>query len=620
MKNNKIVKLIGLFTLVTLLLGGCGAQNSQENTDNSVAVSQDEKQEEDNQTSDADAIAGNSEENDLQETIEITDEMSAYEAFLGFIDAGEVKAVVDEEVTVAYEDFEAEHVGEEYTYDELTDLMFSYKRERDNDVPAMEKVYSFIHVGDKTFLALQYRNMGIYSANDDSTSVLILAYKEGKLHITHGYSTWCRSETTLCKNGYLSNVGSAGAGDTVYDAAFLNEEGKPVEIYHGNRLIGTWILAHLGYTSYFDANEEEFPNIIVSACYFGEEQVCTYEPYEGTKLTDDDLAFVKAYEDEGIVWVTEEELTEKVYKQIELLGAPADIADGEEISWRTIVQTTDGMKSAFYFGLDAWTSDSNHSKYAGWEISLTDKQKAQLVTDEQKSPLTSEDLQSLSMNYDFNDDSDFDLYYINSVGTSGQDDYFQMYLTTNFDGIIVTPDGKTVEMNETPIDFIYGTLPELQVADYDGDGVNELSIWTYIFHGTGFIQHTLYMVDKDNENDYWETYHLTPDFYVGELRKHCVATDEEDAIVVSLDGQEVNRLDKAGDTASYEALGDNRVTIDCGDASKGELYFTVHTTPIFYSENNVFGLAGNTMDMKLSYLGDGEWNADSITVGINEYE
>lgn len=627
MKINKTVKLIGIFALMTLLLCGCGAANSQGNMDNSAVDSQDEVQGQDNQVSDADTTAGNSsesEETDLQETIEITDAMSAYEAFLGFIDAGEVKAVVDEGVTVAYEDFEAAHVGEEYTYDELTDLMFSYKRERDKDVPAMENLYSFIHVGDETFLALQYRNMGIYSAEDDSTSVLILAYKDSALHITYGYSTWCRSETSLCKNGYMSTVGSAGAGDTVYEAVFINEEGKPVEICHGNRLIGTWILSHLGFSSYFDTYEaDEFPNVVVSACYFGEEQVCTYEPYEeGAKLSDDDLEFIKAYEEEGIIWVTEEELTERVNKQIELLGAPADIADGEEISWKMIAQTENGMKSAFYIGLDGWTADSNHSKYAGWEISLSDKQSAQLVAAEQARPATMEELNDVkisSSTYPYIDE-ETDLIYLNSVGTPGQKDFFQIYLTTVGSGVVVTPDGKAVEFNQIPVDFIYGTFPELQAADYDGDGAIELSIWTYIYHGTGFIQHTLFMVDCDSEYEHWNTYHLTPDFYVAELRKHYVAVDEKDAIVVSLDGQEVNRLDKAGDTADYTALGDNRVTIDCGDASKGELNFLVHTTPVFYSENNYIGLAGNTMDMNLSYLGDGDWQVDSIEVGENIYE
>lgn len=628
MKINKIAKLIVIFALMAFLLSGCGSVNSQGNMDNSAVDSQDETQGQENQAGDADAIAGSSseaEEKDLQETIEITDAMSAYKAFLGFIDAGEVKAVVDEEVTVAYEDFEAEHVGEEYTYDELTDLMFSYKRGRDKNVPPMENLYSYIHVGDKTFLALQYRNMGIYSVDDDSTSVLILAYKDEMLHITYGYSTWCRSETTLCKNGYMSTVGSAGAGDTVYDAAFINEEGKPVEIYHGNRVIGTWIFAHLGFNSYFDNNGydvENFPDVIVNACYLGEEQVCTYELYEGVQMSDRESEFIKAYEDDGIVWVTEEELTERVNKQIELLGAPADIADGEEISWKMIAQTEDGMKSVFYIGLDGWTSDRNHSKYAGWEISLSDKQSAQLVAAELVRPATMEELNDIKISssiYSYIDE-ETDLIYLNSVGTPGQKDYFQIYLTTVGSGVVVTPDKKAVEFNQMPVDLIYGTFPELQAADYDGDGAIELSIWTYIYHGTGFIQHTLFMVDFDSEYEQWNTYHLTPDFYVAELRKHCVAVDEKDEIVVSLDGQEINRLDKAGDTADYTALGDNRVTIDCGDATKGELNFLVHTTPVFYSENNYLGLAGNTMDMNLSYLGDGDWKVDSIEVGENVYE
>lgn len=559
------------------------------------------------------------------EELVVLDEHTAYESFLGISDAMSIKAIVDEEVPLGYDDYECNHAGEELSFAELKSIVLESKYLVSKT--EVEVLYDFMKIGDKELLVLNFGSMSYYSPDDDSYTVVVLNYENEELHATYGFSSWCRSDTDLYSDGYMFNEGSGGAGASSYEEGFIGEDGQYHLIYYCDHLSGLWWLgSEIDFDAYVEVygEDDDYPAVFGDLYTIGDMNYNVLLPNNETgEYTDDDLAFIGKTTAKGIVWSSVEDVNKIIEDRKAEFGIEnKDPEERDSIIWRQLKEYEDGNVGTYYIQTNAWNwlTDDYMEESVGWSYTLTDKMKTQIVKGEAAVDMDVDGLNSLINQIDFENGDNEDIYLLASAGTYGAEDYFQVYTTGNGNTLITTPDGECVCLYEFVCDFIYMNLPEIQVADYDGDGDMELSIWVYNLHGTGFSQKTLYMVDRGGEYDSWRAYRLSSKFYDYELRKHYDAVDDGDGITVYLDRQERDYLEKTEGDGPYLIGGDMQVDVIPGDASNGEINFTLNILPWYYSEPTSIGIFSKWVQMDLSYLGDGDWKVNSVIMLDEEPE
>jgi len=605
LKTNIIVILI----LNSLIFSSCGKKEE-------API----QPEETNQTEVAEEI----EQPEVEEVIEEKmDAHSAYEAFLGLSDGVSIDAVVDDNVYLGYDDFDYENAGKTFSFNELVAQMkvgrLLYSESE------LKVLYYFMPIEDKELLVLKFESMCIDAPDDDSFSILVLAYENEELHITYGCSSWARSEMTFLADGYIEVFGSAGAGDNIFDAFTITSDGKYNLLYTCETLSGLWWMgSELDFDAYAEiyGEEEDSPSAFADFYYIdGEKYIVFQTANESGELSEKDKEFISRVNEKGIEFSSVEEVDKLIEQKKNENNIPSEIDYSNIIFWNQLVDAAQGRMGIIPMEPNAlnWLEHSELSTNVGWRFTPNEYMLSQLVDGEKAVEPTEDELMgtimpAINKRESSTENPNEKIYFLTSAGTLGSDDYFQIYTTENKYTFITTPDGEYVLIYAFCCDLIYVTLPEAHAADYDGDGEIELCIWVYNLHGTGFMQHTLYMIDKGGEYDSWCAYRLSPNYYVDELASHYYSYFDGENISVLLDGELVDTISTDGDKGPFILAGDMQVNILCGDASKGELDFTLNILPWYYTKINYIGYSGKYAQMNLSYLGDGEWNTNSIVI------
>ncbi|MBD5506406.1 MAG: hypothetical protein HDR09_22275 [Lachnospiraceae bacterium] len=114
--------------------------------------------------------------------------------------------------------------------------------------------------------------------------------------------------------------------------------------------------------------------------------------------------------------------------------------------------------------------------------------------------------------------------------------------TEHFTTYVIGHAGVIIEMADK--EYLYADLwytsnymisPDWKEADFDGDGINELAMITYVKHGTGLWVESLYMTDQ-NEAGEWEMYEFLESDYCFQLREHFDTVIDGDDIGFVFDG------------------------------------------------------------------------------------
>ncbi|MDE5597545.1 MAG: hypothetical protein K2J04_06915 [Lachnospiraceae bacterium] len=115
--------------------------------------------------------------------------------------------------------------------------------------------------------------------------------------------------------------------------------------------------------------------------------------------------------------------------------------------------------------------------------------------------------------------------------------------TENFATYVVGDDGVIIETAEQK--YLYADIrytthymvsPKWKEADFDGDGINELAMITFVKHGTGCHINSLYITDQ-NEAGEWKMYEFLHEDYCRQLRKHFDTVIDGDDTWFVFDGQ-----------------------------------------------------------------------------------
>lgn len=155
------------------------------------------------------------------------------------------------------------------------------------------------------------------------------------------------------------------------------------------------------------------------------------------------------------------------------------------------------------------------------------------------------------------------------------------------------------------IDFIYGTIPTFTIGDFDNDGENELLVEYYIYHGTGFVQQSVAILDNTANWDgtkKWRLYNLTPETYVEALVTDFIVEDLGTELKVKANGKETI-VSKEGDDSFMELYLDFRVRESHEDED-----IIIETIPVLFSENNPLGLELETCYIRMQFNPEGYWS------------
>lgn len=279
---------------------------------------------------------------DAQQTQTASAAQSLYEQFLN----NDIPAVVSNDYPESDYSTPIFERGSSYTLTELGECISKYFL----DPEYMTKTsydyiqYAYVECPDSTDsnaknLLVKFVGLNIYSQNDDSYAVFVITENNGQLYLTDWYECWARSMTTANANGTLGNFGSAGAGDSYDELSVILSNGKIAPVYSTEILYGWWTsyLNDAIYNEIFDADTE--PAFIVFIDTVGEEK---YYQYDLSECPEETVGLCMNYidrcrEEQGIRWVTEDDVTAAVKNQCSFLGIDYSITQQQtEAVWNNL--------------------------------------------------------------------------------------------------------------------------------------------------------------------------------------------------------------------------------------------------------------------------------------------
>ncbi|MCQ2080553.1 MAG: hypothetical protein MJZ11_02770 [Lachnospiraceae bacterium] len=150
----------------------------------------------------------------------------------------DIKAIVDEGVSLGYYDFDNKFFGKKMTFDELTDALCNDEDAR----PVTPTIYTYvIENRENPVLLIKYEGMDIDGPGDDSITVVSVANVGGEYHIAGTLSAWSRSRSDLMASGLIVSDGSAGAGDHIFEEMYFANDGSIQHVYFAEECYSGWI-------------------------------------------------------------------------------------------------------------------------------------------------------------------------------------------------------------------------------------------------------------------------------------------------------------------------------------------------------------------------------------------
>lgn len=134
-------------------------------------------------------------------------------------------------------------MGKKYTLDELTAIVTSDRFQEWQDGYKGEVEFALFDSENdgKNELAVRLNGVGIDGPEDSSATTFILKETDGTLLLCDAFDTWSRSESVQYYYGFREGGGSAGAGDHLYEAYFIDGNGHKILIYSVETLTGQWM-------------------------------------------------------------------------------------------------------------------------------------------------------------------------------------------------------------------------------------------------------------------------------------------------------------------------------------------------------------------------------------------
>lgn len=175
--------------------------------------------------------------------------------------------------------------------------------------------------------------------------------------------------------------------------------------------------------------------------------------------------------------------------------------------------------------------------------------------------------------------------------------------------VVKAPDGCLI-LAEVPYTSTYNVPPVLHESDFDNDGEQELSIITYVMHGTGVSIESLFMADR-TEGSTWSVFQYRDSDYLPGLEPHFDTKHEADGVRLLFHGRAVG----VAEEVLQEYL-DEDYAYYAGpqiDFNFAEGRILLRAELAGYSNNNLAGeFPGHELDAEVCYMGRGSWKLADV--------
>lgn len=230
--------------------------------------------------------------------------------------------------------------GKSYTFTELGEYVnaSSFDPEYSTKTSYDNAQYAYLESSDNhtRILLVKFLGLGIYSPEDNSFAVYVIAENNGQLYLTNSYECWARSYTRACKNGLQVSGGSSGAGDHFAAVSAVLKNGDVEDIYATEILSGWWAsyINEAIYNEVFAGKEDILLSVMVHT--IGDKTLHTYDLSE---CTEEQLELCETYinrcrDEAEINWVTEEDVWKAIQERCSALGIDDKLIEQqEEVDW-----------------------------------------------------------------------------------------------------------------------------------------------------------------------------------------------------------------------------------------------------------------------------------------------
>lgn len=197
---------------------------------------------------------------------------------------------------------------------------------------------------------------------------------------------------------------------------------------------------------------------------------------------------------------------------------------------------------------------------------------------------------------------------LDGMGLVNTTEHFTTYVVGSA-GVIIETTDKEYLYADLCYTSNYMVTPKWKEADFDGDGINELAMITYVKHGTGVSVKSLYMTDQ-NEAGKWEMYEFLESDYCLQLREHFDTVTDGDDIGFVFDGALIGSPELFEEGVSYRYDVGNLIEfVYTPDGIEIMAEVEGICTSGEYATNDY---PGYVISAQVSHLGNGNWRLENV--------
>lgn len=271
------------------------------------------------------------------------DPQNLYEQFLN----NEIPVIINNNLEDGYTKYIFKESGS-YTLAELSTYVsnFFLNPEYTDKTSCDDIQYAYVECSDSSDenarnLLIKFVGLNFHYLDDDSCFVFLITEDHGQLYVTGAYQCWARSETTAYANGILRTSASGGAGVSYDRLSVILSDGKQAPIYDATFLYGGWTsdVSRTIYLEVLDEYANAGINLTISIYAIGNDKYYLYDIGECSEEEKAryELYINRCHDEEGINWVTEEEIQTAIQNQCNAVGIDYSITNpSKEAEWNSL--------------------------------------------------------------------------------------------------------------------------------------------------------------------------------------------------------------------------------------------------------------------------------------------
>ncbi|MCM1185562.1 MAG: zinc ribbon domain-containing protein [Lachnoclostridium sp.] len=196
--------------------------------------------------------------------------------------------------------------------------------------------YAYMDCGGDGYeeMQLKFTGLDIYSPGDDSSLVMVLTAKNGRLEVIATGESWARSYTDIDYYGCITDGGSNGAGSYSFGMQYIDGNSQIHTVYDANRL-GGWWLHEISQKAYKEAFPTEEPGLGITGYDIDGDSYYAVDNADLRHLSREEETFIALCEEEGMEFVSGDNIDTMISERKKALGIKEEWDTGKGLYWNS---------------------------------------------------------------------------------------------------------------------------------------------------------------------------------------------------------------------------------------------------------------------------------------------